>query len=163
MSGGFRLLSPVASLLLLAAAVYAADESKSSAAPPKATPKPIEEILHGTKIIDSYRWLEDGKTPETQKWVADEMSYTRALLDPLPGREQIHKRLTELLMIGSISTPNRATGMTCRKLRGTSALSSPNFRPITWDTGAQLDISRPKAGIITTAAMIQYRRAASRI
>src|SRR5258708_7879897 len=106
MSGGFRLLFPVASLLLLAAAVYAADESKPApAAPPKATPKPIEEILHGTRIIDSYRWLEDGTTPETQKWVADEMSYTRALLDPLPGREQIHKRLTELLMIGSISTP----------------------------------------------------------
>src|SRR3982074_2658563 len=105
MSGGFRLLCPFASLLLLAAAVYAADESKSSAAPPKATAKPIEEILHGTKIIDSYRWLEDGITPETKKWVADEMSYTRALLDPLPGREQIHKRLTELLMIGSISTP----------------------------------------------------------
>src|SRR4030088_712910 len=105
MSGGFRLLCPFASLLLLAAAVYAADESKSSAAPPKPTAKPIEEILHGTKIIDSYRWLEDGNTPETKKWVADEMSYTRALLDPLPGREQIHKRLTELLMIGSISTP----------------------------------------------------------
>src|SRR5258708_17049320 len=106
MSGGFRLLCPFASLLLLAAAVYAADDSKSApTAPPKATPKPIEEILHGIKIIDSYRWLEDGTTPETQKWVADEMSYTRALLDPLPGREQIHKRLTELLMIGSISTP----------------------------------------------------------
>ena len=104
MSGGFRLLST--SLLLLAAAVYATDDSKSApAAPPKATPKPIEEILHGTKIIDSYRWLEDGNTPETKKWVADEMSYTRALLDPLPSREQIHKRLTELLMIGSISTP----------------------------------------------------------
>src|SRR5882762_9057296 len=103
MSGGLLLLST--SLLLLAAAVSAADDSKSAAAPPKAPAKPIEEILHGTKIIDSYRWLEDGTTPETQKWVADEMSYTRALLDPLPGREQIHKRLTELLMIGSISTP----------------------------------------------------------
>src|ERR1700736_1669081 len=109
MSGGLRLLCPFASLLLLAAAVYAADDSKPSppapAAPPKAAIKPIEETLHGTKIVDNYRWLEDGKTPETQKWVAEEMSYTRAILDPLPGREQIHKRLTELLMIGSISTP----------------------------------------------------------
>ena len=105
MSGGLRLLFPFASLLLFATAVYAADDSKSPAAPPKAAAKPIKEILHGTKIIDNYRWLEDGKTPETQKWVAEEMSYTRALLDPLPGREQIHKRLTELLMIGSISTP----------------------------------------------------------
>src|SRR6266853_3812821 len=105
MSGGLRLFFSFASLLLLAAAVYAADDSNPAAAPPKAPAKPIEEILHDIKIIDIYRWLKDAKTPETQKWVADEMSYTRAVLDPLPGREQIHKRLTELLMIGSISTP----------------------------------------------------------
>jgi prolyl oligopeptidase len=112
MSGGLRLFCPFASLLLLAAAVYAADDSKSSpsapAAPPKAQIKPIEETLHGTKIVDNYRWLEDGKTPETQKWVEAEMSYTRAMLDPLPGREAIHKRLTELLAIGSVTPPQIA-------------------------------------------------------
>ena len=31
--------------------------------------------------------------------------YTRALLDPLPGRDAIHKRLTELLSIGNITPP----------------------------------------------------------
>jgi len=99
--------------LLLAAAVYAADGSSSSSAapavssqgPPLAEPKPLAETLHGTRIVDNYRWLEDGKNPETQKWVEAEMSYTRAVLDPLPGREQIHKRLTELLTIGNINVP----------------------------------------------------------
>ena len=117
MSGGLRLFWMVASLLLpallLAAAVYAADGSSSSAAasavssqgPPLAEPKPLAETLHGTRIVDNYRWLEDGKNPETQKWVEAEMSYTRAVLDPLPGREQIHKRLTELLTIGNINVP----------------------------------------------------------
>src|SRR5882762_9744244 len=115
MSGGLRLFWAFASLFLLVAAVYAADKSSSSAAsssttssagvPPKAEVRPLEETLHGTKIIDNYRWLEDGKTPETQKWVEQEMSYTRAMLDPLPGRAQIHKRLTELLSIGSIGVP----------------------------------------------------------
>ncbi len=70
-----------------------------------AEPKPLAETLHGTRIVDNYRWLEDGKNPETQKWVEAEISYTRAVLDPLPGREQIHKRLTELLTIGSIDVP----------------------------------------------------------
>ena len=36
------------------------------------------------------------------------MSYTRSLLDPLPGREAIHKRLTELLSIGNITVPRIA-------------------------------------------------------
>jgi len=101
----------LSSLFLLAAAVYAADDSKSStapSAPPKAAVKPIAEDIHGTRIIDNYRWLEDGKSPETQKWVEEEMAYTRAVLDPLPGRDAIHKRLTELLSIGSITPPQIA-------------------------------------------------------
>src|ERR1700732_967033 len=117
MSGGLRLFWMVASLLLsaclLAAAVYAADASSSSSpapavssqGPPLAEPKPLAETLHGTRIVDNYRWLEDGKNPETRKWVEAEMSYTHAVLDPLPGREQIHKRLTELLTIGNINVP----------------------------------------------------------
>jgi prolyl oligopeptidase len=116
MSGGPRLFWMLASLLLpalLLAAVYAADGSSSSSAaaavstqgPPLAEPKPLAETLHGTRIVDNYRWLEDGKNPETQKWVEAEMSYTRSVLDPLPGREPIHKRLTELLTIGNINVP----------------------------------------------------------
>jgi prolyl oligopeptidase len=92
-----------------AAAVYAGDSKSSTtsapAAPPKAEIKPIADIYHGTKVIDNYRWLEDGNSPETQKWVEQEMAYTRSLLDPLPGRDAIHKRLTELLSIGSITPP----------------------------------------------------------
>jgi prolyl oligopeptidase len=68
----------------------------------------MAEILHGTRIIDNYRWLEDGSSPATRKWVAEEMAYTRSLLDPLPGRERIHQRLTELLSIGNISVPQIA-------------------------------------------------------
>jgi prolyl oligopeptidase len=112
MSGGLRLFWVLASLLLLVAVVYAADDSKSSTTaptgPPRAEVKPVEETLHGVKIVDNYRWLEDAKSPETQKWVDEEMSYTRSLLDPLPGREAIHKRLTELLSIGNITVPRIA-------------------------------------------------------
>jgi prolyl oligopeptidase len=108
MSGGPRLISLLVSFGLLAAAVYAANDSKTSAAPsgpPKTEKRPLTESLHGVDITDNYRWLEDGTSPETQKWVEQEMSYTSSILNPLPGREAIHKRLTELLSIGSISQP----------------------------------------------------------
>jgi prolyl oligopeptidase len=114
MSGGLRLFVNLlwifASLIFLAVVVYAGDDAKASApsAPPKAEPRPVEQNFHGTTIIDKYRWLEDGTTPETQKWVAEELSYTRGMLDPLPGRDAIHKRLTELLSIGSIGVPQIA-------------------------------------------------------
>jgi len=106
---GVRLLWALVSLALVGVALHAADESSSAAAgPPLAEVKPMMEVLHGTKIIDNYRWLEDGANPETVKWVAAEMGYTRAVLDPLPGREAIHKRLTELLSIGSVTAPQIA-------------------------------------------------------
>jgi len=108
MAGGLRLVLALSSLVFVAAAVYAGDESKTastSSAPPKAEEKPVIDILHGTKVLDNYRWLEDGTSPETRKWVEEEMSYTRGMLDPLPGRDAIHKRLTELLSIGSVTPP----------------------------------------------------------
>ena len=73
--------------------------------PPVAPVKPVADYFHGTRVIDNYRWLEKADSPETQKWVAEENAYTRSLLDPLPERAAIQKRLTELLSIGSITPP----------------------------------------------------------
>src|SRR5271166_4587060 len=83
----------------------AASVSAVPAGPPVAEVRPLAEIFYGTKIVDKYRWLEDSTRPETRKWVGEEMAYTRSVLDPLPGRELIHKRLTELLGIGDIGVP----------------------------------------------------------
>src|SRR5579864_3388402 len=103
-----RLFSALSFVFLLVAAVYAGDDSKTlspASSPPRAEEKPVIDIFHGTKVLDNYRWLEDGKNPETQKWVEQEMAYTRRILDPLPGRDAINKRLTALLSIGSVSPP----------------------------------------------------------
>ena len=110
MGGRVRLIWFFAFALFVVAAVYAGDDAQTAApsGPPKSEVRPVTENLHGTKIVDPYRWLEDGTSAETQKWVADEMAYTRSVLDPLAGRDAIHKRLTELLSIGSIGVPRIA-------------------------------------------------------
>ena len=111
MSGGRLLLLLLASSsLVFVAAAVSGGESKSAQSrvpdgPPIAESKPIADTFHGTRVIDNYRWLEKSDSAQTEKWVADEMEYTRALLDPLPGREAIHKRLTELLSIGNVTAP----------------------------------------------------------
>jgi prolyl oligopeptidase len=102
---GVRLVIALSSLFLAAAAVYAGDDSKSSSAPPPTEAKPVIDIFHGTKVLDNYRWLENSSSPETQKWVEQQMSYTRGTLDRLAGRDALHKRLTELLSIGSVTQP----------------------------------------------------------
>jgi prolyl oligopeptidase len=106
MGGVFRFICVFGFLLLMI--LGAGAQSSPASGPPKAEVRPLAEDMHGTKIVDPYRWLEDGKSAETQKWVAEEMAYTRGMLDPLPGRDAIQKRLTELLSIGSIGVPRIA-------------------------------------------------------
>jgi prolyl oligopeptidase len=66
---------------------------------------PVEDSVHGHSLVDKYRWLEDSKDPEVQVWVGQELAYTRSILDVLPGRAKIEKRLEQLLTIGSIGVP----------------------------------------------------------
>ena len=92
---------------ILVAGVLADDLPVNSpnSGPPATERKPVEDVVQGHKILDPYRWLEDANNPKTQEWVSEEEAYTRRVLDPLPGRVQIHKRLNELLSIGEISAP----------------------------------------------------------
>ena len=95
------------SLLFLAGIALAGENHYPSKlpAPPKAPVEPITDVIHGKTIVDPYRYLEDANNPETQKFVEEEAAYARSLLDPLPGREKIHKRLAELMAIGTLGTP----------------------------------------------------------
>ena len=64
-----------------------------------------EEMIHGQKVEDPYRWLENGESGETRSWVEKQNQYTRLILDSLPGREKISQRLKEFLSIGQLGTP----------------------------------------------------------
>src|SRR5256885_15132331 len=52
--------------------------------------------------------MEDSSNADTQQYVQQELAYTRSMLDPLPGREKIHQRLSQLLTIGTIGAPQIA-------------------------------------------------------
>jgi prolyl oligopeptidase len=105
MQGGSRLLLLLPLFLIAAMALaYAADASVPSG-PPKAKVAPIEDTLHGRKIVDPYRYLENASDPDTVRYVDQELAYTRSLLDPLPGREKINARLSQLLPIGTVGAP----------------------------------------------------------
>src|SRR5579863_9610425 len=108
MAGG-RVLFCFFSLLgffLIAGVVLAVDGASSApAAPPKARVEVVDETLNGHRVSDSYRWLENANSAETQEFVRAELAYTRGILDPLPGRNRINQELTELLSIGSMGTP----------------------------------------------------------
>ena len=68
----------------------------------------VSDYYFGTRVADPYRWLEDGKSPEVQSWVAAENHVARTFLDALPGRWALEQRYTELLHIETITAPSRA-------------------------------------------------------
>ncbi|HVX14581.1 MAG TPA: prolyl oligopeptidase family serine peptidase [Pirellulales bacterium] len=51
---------------------------------------------HGTRVPDPYRWLEDPDSPESRAWIEAENKLTFSVLEKIPEREPIRRRLTEL-------------------------------------------------------------------
>jgi prolyl oligopeptidase len=73
--------------------------------PPKTREDVVKETIFGTTLSDPYRWLEDQTSPETRAWIDEQNRYTDSILEALPGRDVISRRLAELLKIDTISVP----------------------------------------------------------
>src|SRR5207244_12768800 len=65
----------------------------------------VVDVLHGVKIVDPYRWLEDGSSAAVKDWVDEQNKLTQLVLTKFPGREEIRRRLSSLLEIGSLGSP----------------------------------------------------------
>ncbi len=72
---------------------------------PSAERLDLVEDLHGHRVADPYRWLEDSSDPRTAAWSQAQDRRTRQHLDALPGRPGLAARLHELLAAGSVSIP----------------------------------------------------------
>ena len=89
----------------VALAVAGAVAAQDTAKPPETRTDNVVDDYHGTKVADPYRWLEDQQSPETRAWIDQQNRYTRAVLDALPGRAAIVKRLTELMKVDAFGLP----------------------------------------------------------
>ena len=68
------------------------------------------DTYFGTAVPDPYRWLEDLDSRETAAWVEAQNRLTRSLLDAVPGRDQIRKRLLALTNFERFSAPVHRNG-----------------------------------------------------
>ncbi|MDB4966005.1 MAG: prolyl endopeptidase [Myxococcales bacterium] len=66
----------------------------------------IVDDVHGVKIADPYRWLEDASKPEVKAWMATQDKVARQLIATLPGRDKLAARLKELFYLESVSPPS---------------------------------------------------------
>jgi len=78
--------------------------------PPETRRDNVKEVLHGTELVDPYRWLEEQNAPETRAWIEAQNKYTESLIGNLPGRAAIEKRLGELVRVDTIGMPQERNG-----------------------------------------------------
>lgn len=90
-------------MLLLAAGAV-------SAQAPRTRTDDVVDTVHGVRIVDPYRWLEDQKSPETRAWIAEQNRYTRSFLDAIADRTALTKRLTEIQRIDTLEIPTERDG-----------------------------------------------------
>lgn len=96
---------------LIPLAVSAQEKAEPGKCPPATQKDDTSETLHGVVVADPYRWLEDQKSAETRAWIDAEDKCTDAVLNALPGRDAITKRLSELMKVDAYSTPVTRPGL----------------------------------------------------
>ena len=65
--------------------------------------RPISEQYHGVTVTEDYRWLESFDDPAVRAWSDSQNAHTRAVLDGLPARAGIARRVRQLLATTSAS------------------------------------------------------------
>ena len=79
-------------------------------APPPVQADPVTDNYFGTKITDSYRWLEDAKSTETRAFINEENAYTNRYMKQAKIRPQIVDDLDPLENVSQTSTPLERAG-----------------------------------------------------
>lgn len=64
--------------------------------PPPARIEPVTEVLWGTTVTDPYRWMERQDDPDWLPFLKAQASHSRAVLDAIPGRSALGRRVSEL-------------------------------------------------------------------
>lgn len=80
-------------------------QGKQMLKPPKTRAENVVEVIHGQRVEDPFRWLENWKSEEVRQWLDEQIAYTRSSLDQIQGRDLIGNRLKEFLSIGHIGAP----------------------------------------------------------
>jgi prolyl oligopeptidase len=88
---------PFLAVTLASTLLAAAGSACSAEGPPVAPVRPVTDTYFGTPVVDNYRYMENLKDPEVQSWMKAQATYTRKVLDSIPGRAAMAKNIESLM------------------------------------------------------------------
>lgn len=91
-------------------AIFVVWANKNSQPMPKTKKVEVVDDIHGAKIPDPYRWLEENTATEVRAWVDEQNTYMRLFLDKIGSRQAIKSRLRELFNLDTVAVPYPKNG-----------------------------------------------------
>lgn len=78
--------------------IFMMNTTFSGAAEPSPTTekKPVNDVYHGVKVTDEYRWLEESGAARVKEWTRGQSEFARRYFDRLEDRVKIESQLTAL-------------------------------------------------------------------
>ena len=58
--------------------------------------EPVTDTYFGTAVVDPYRWMENHADKDWEPFMKSQAAYTRRVLDRIPGRAALARRVSEL-------------------------------------------------------------------
>jgi prolyl oligopeptidase len=105
---------------------------------PATTKGDVVDELHGTKVPDPFRWMEDLDSAAVAEWIAAQNKVTEAYLTNLPQRERLNERLTALWNYPRVSVPIVEGGQLFYAKNTGLQRQSPIFRRANWAAPPEL-------------------------
>jgi len=78
---------------------------------PRSERGPVVETLHGARVADPYRWLEDPGSAQTREWVAAQNAITEEHLAGLASRRWFREQLSAILNVPRAGVPRSSGGV----------------------------------------------------
>jgi oligopeptidase B len=80
----------------------------SKPAPPRAPREPVEVVVHGTRLVDEYRWLRDKDSPRVRGHLEAENAHTaREMAFSEPLQEQLYREMLARIQETDMDVPYR--------------------------------------------------------
>lgn len=117
--------------------------SPTTAKPPVARVDVVKDTYFGETLSDPYRWMENDKDPDWLPFLKGQNDYTRSILDALPTRDRLLKRIQQLS--GDIVVTGKVQRAGGRLFYQQRPLGADNFKLFVRENGHDRALIDPTA------------------
>lgn len=103
--------------------------------PPASPQHAAAGVLHGMRVPDPYRWLEDGNAPAVQRWIAAQNRYTDYTLGMMRDGKAINARVQQLAITSVTRSSPLLAGGRLFYLQETPPQPQPQLIAQQWPDG----------------------------